>query len=70
MSRGWRNGTWSRQWDTRVGEVDVTDPASLATAISELQKQIKAAARRLEFEGAAQLCDRIKELRTQQIYKA
>jgi len=31
---------------------------------------MKAVARRLEFEEAAQLRDRIKELRTQQIYKA
>ena len=53
----------------RVGEVDVTDAASLAKAISELEKQMKAAAKRLEFEGAAQLRDRIKELRAQQIYK-
>ena len=54
----------------RVGEVDVTDPASLAKAIAELEKQMKAAAKRLEFEEAAQIRDRIKELRTQQIYKA
>ena len=53
----------------RVGEVDVTDPASLARAIGELEKQMKAAAKRLEFEEAAQLRDRIKELRAQQIYK-
>jgi excinuclease ABC subunit B len=53
----------------RVGEVDVTDAASLAKAISELEKQMKAAAKRLEFEEAAQIRDRIKELRTQQIYK-
>jgi excinuclease UvrABC helicase subunit UvrB len=30
---------------------------------------IKAAASRLEFEEAAQLSDRVKELRAQQIYK-
>ena len=53
----------------RVGEVDVTDAASLAKAITELEKQMKAAAKRLEFEEAAQLRDRIKELRDQQIYK-
>jgi excinuclease UvrABC helicase subunit UvrB len=73
VSRGWHNGTSSRQWDTRVGtielavlrvgEVDVTDPASLAKPIGELEKQIKVAARRLEFEEAMQLCDRIKKLR-------
>jgi len=53
----------------RVGEVDVTDAASLAKAIRELEKQMKAAAKRLEFEEAGQLRDRIKELRDQQIYK-
>jgi hypothetical protein len=51
----------------RVGEVDVTDAASLANAIAELEKQMKAAAKRPEFEEAAQLRDRIKELRAQQI---
>jgi excinuclease ABC subunit B len=54
----------------RVGEVDFTDAASLAKAITELEKQMKSAAKRLEFEEAAQLRDRIKELRAQQIYKA
>jgi excinuclease ABC subunit B len=52
-----------------VGEVDVTDAASLAKAIGELEKQMKASAKRLEFEEAAALRDRIKELRAQQIYK-
>ena len=47
----------------------MTDPASLAKAIAELEKQMKAAAKRLEFEEAAGLRDRIKELRAQQIYK-
>ncbi|HUK13805.1 MAG TPA: helicase-related protein, partial [Thermoanaerobaculaceae bacterium] len=53
----------------RVGEVDVTDPASLAKAIGELEKQMKSAAKKLEFEEAAAIRDRIKELRAQQIYK-
>ncbi|MFI5165190.1 MAG: excinuclease ABC subunit UvrB [Thermoanaerobaculales bacterium] len=53
----------------RVGEVDVTDPASLAKAITELEKQMKSAAKQLEFEEAAAIRDRIKELRAQQIYK-
>jgi len=52
-----------------VGEVDVTDPASLAKAIGEFEKQMKTAAKRLEFDEAAQIRDRIKELRAQQIYK-
>ena len=49
--------------------MDVTDAASLAKAITELEKQMKAAAKRQEFEEAAQLRDRIKNLRAQQIYK-
>jgi excinuclease ABC subunit B len=53
----------------KVGEVDVTDPGSLAKAIAELEREMKAAAKRLEFEHAAQLRDRVKELRAQQIYK-
>jgi excinuclease ABC subunit B len=52
-----------------VDKVDVTNPASLAKAIAELEKKMKAAAKRLEFEEAAQLRDRVKELRAQQIYK-
>jgi excinuclease ABC subunit B len=54
----------------RVGEIDVTDVASLTKAIIELERQMKAAAKRLEFEEAAQLRDRIKELRAAQVYKA
>ena len=53
-----------------MGEGEITDPASLAKAIAELEKQMKAAAKRLEFEEAASRCDRIKELRAQQICKA
>jgi excinuclease ABC subunit B len=53
----------------RVAEVDVTDAASLHTAIAELDRRMKTAAKRLDFEEAAQLRDRIKELRRQQIYK-
>jgi excinuclease UvrABC helicase subunit UvrB len=51
------------------GGVEVSDPWSLAKAIVELEKQMKAAAKRLEFEEAAAIRDRIKELRAQQIYK-
>jgi len=53
----------------RVGEIDVADLASLNKAIAELERQMKAASRRLEFEEAAMLRDRIKELRTAQVYK-
>jgi excinuclease UvrABC helicase subunit UvrB len=50
--------------------VNVTDAASLARAISELEKQMKPTAKQLEFKEAAQLRDRLKEPRAQQIYKA
>jgi excinuclease ABC subunit B len=53
----------------RVGEIDVSDLASLTKAIAELERQMKAAARRLDFEEAAALRDRVKELRAAQIYK-
>ena len=42
---------------------------SMKQAIGELEKQMKVAANRLEFEETAQIRDRIKELRAQQIYK-
>jgi excinuclease ABC subunit B len=52
-----------------VGEIDVSNVVSLQKAITELEKQMKVAAKWMEFEEAAQLRDRIKELRAQQIYK-
>ena len=52
-----------------MGEAELTDPASLARAIAELEKQMKAAAKRLEFEEAAGLRARIKELRAQRIQR-
>ncbi len=53
----------------RVRPVNLVDAASLAKAIGELEKRMKAAPERLEFEEAASLHDRIKELRAQQIYE-
>lgn len=39
------------------------------TCVGEIEKHMKSAAKHLEVEEAAQLRDRIKELRAQQIYK-
>jgi excinuclease ABC subunit B len=53
------------------GEGDeVDDAVSLNKLITELEKRMRAAAKALEFEEAARLRDRLKELRRQQIYKA
>ena len=54
----------------RVAEIEATDAVSLAKLIAELERRMKEAARRLDFEEAAQLRDRLKELRIQQIYKS
>ena len=51
-------------------EDDFDDPASLAKLITELEKRMRTAAKTLEFEEAARLRDRIKELRRQQIFKS
>jgi excinuclease ABC subunit B len=57
----------------RVGERDpedaFEDEASLAKLITELEKRMRVAAKALEFEEAARLRDRIRELRRQQIFK-
>jgi excinuclease ABC subunit B len=45
------------------------DEASLNRLIAELEKRMRAAAKALEFEEAARLRDRIRELRRQQIFK-
>jgi excinuclease ABC subunit B len=52
------------------GDEDFPDDAvSLNKLITELEKRMRAAAKALEFEEAARLRDRLKELRRQQIYK-
>ncbi len=45
------------------------DAVSLNRLITELEKRMRSAAKTLEFEEAARLRDRLKELRRQQIYK-
>jgi len=45
------------------------DAVSLNKLITELEKRMRAAAKALEFEEAARLRDRLKEVRRQQIYK-
>jgi excinuclease ABC subunit B len=54
---------------SEAGEDDFEDEASLHKLISELEKRMRAAAKALEFEEAARLRDRIRELRRQQIFK-
>jgi excinuclease ABC subunit B len=58
----------------RVGDPstdgDPDDPASLNKLITELEKRMRSAAKALEFEEAARLRDRIRELRRQQIFKS
>lgn len=54
----------------RVAESEFDEDAvSLAKLIVELEKRMKTAAKNLEFEEAARLRDRIRELRRRQIYK-
>jgi len=56
----------------RVAERETWDPAdagSLHQLIAQLEKRMREAAKRLEFEEAARLRDRVKELRRQQILK-
>jgi len=52
------------------GDDEGEDGASLAKLIAELEKRMRTAAKALEFEEAARLRDRIRELRRQQIFKS
>ncbi|HEV2854854.1 MAG TPA: excinuclease ABC subunit UvrB [Thermoanaerobaculia bacterium] len=52
----------------RLGDVTESMDMPLAERISRLEKEMRAAAKRLEFEEAATLRDQIKELRELQIY--
>jgi excinuclease ABC subunit B len=53
---------------SRLGDVTEAMDMPLAERISRLEKEMRAAAKRLEFEEAATLRDQIKELRELQIY--
>jgi len=46
----------------------VKDPKSLDAEIRDLEAQMKEAARALEFETAARLRDRIRELRAMKLF--
>ena len=56
--------------ELRVSEPVPDDEASLAKLVGELEKRMKKAAKELDFEEAARLRDRVRELRRQQIYKS
>jgi len=63
-------GPGSRPLRVADGDEDFPDDAvSLNKLIVELEKRMRAAAKALEFEEAARLRDRLKDLRRQQIYK-
>jgi excinuclease ABC subunit B len=63
-------GPGSRPLRVADGDEDFPDDAvSLNRLIVELEKRMRAAAKALEFEEAARLRDRLKDLRRQQIYK-
>ena len=64
-------GPGSRPLRVGDGDDDFPDDAvSLNKLIAELEKRMRASAKALEFEEAARLRDRLKELRRQQIYKS
>jgi excinuclease ABC subunit B len=62
------NLDYSAGLSSRLLEVADGPEVPLAQRIARVEKEMKAAAKRLEFEEAAMLRDRLKELREQQIY--
>jgi excinuclease ABC subunit B len=62
------NLDYSAGLSSRLLEVADGPEVPLAQRIARVEKEMKAAAKRLEFEEAAQLRDRLKELRELQIY--
>ena len=52
------------------GDDEPADTASLHARIAQLEKRMRVAAKNLDFEEAARLRDRIKELRRQEIFKS
>jgi excinuclease ABC subunit B len=52
----------------RLLEIADADEIPLTERIGRLEKEMRAAAKRLEFEEAAALRDKLKELRELQIY--
>ncbi len=48
-------------------DVEQMTPEAAARVLAELEERMREAARKFEFEKAAQLRDRIKELRTREV---
>jgi excinuclease ABC subunit B len=61
---------FGRPGSALAAEAVPEDAQSLHALISELERRMREAARQLEFEEAAKLRDRVKELRAQQVYKS
>jgi excinuclease ABC subunit B len=54
----------------RISRPDLPDGASLTKRIGELEKEMKAAAKELDFERAAQIRDELRGLRELQIFRS
>ena len=49
--------------ETEIGDVATEDPEKLAEIIAKLEAEMRAAAKKFEFERAAELRDKARELR-------